>query len=111
MTVRSRRRSSSSVARRSRAATRATSKPPNRSAARSPSWRSTTCRYDYFSTFVPRVLGLTPDDLTRAAAAHIDPDRLTAVIVGDTTAIGDKVTDLGLGAATILPSGADAFST
>ena len=66
---------------------------------------------DYFSTFVPRILGLTPDDLTRAAAAHIDPDRLTAVIVGDTTAIGDKVTELGLGAATILPSGADAFTT
>ena len=28
---------------------------------------------DYFTTFVPKVLALTPEDLTRAAAAHIDP--------------------------------------
>lgn len=38
---------------------------------------------DYYTTFVPKVMALTPDDLTRAAATHIDPDRLVTVIVGD----------------------------
>ena len=28
---------------------------------------------DYFTQFVPTVLALTPEDLTRAAATHIDP--------------------------------------
>ena len=28
---------------------------------------------DYFTTFVPKVLALTPEDLTRAAGTHIDP--------------------------------------
>jgi zinc protease len=51
---------------------------------------------DYFTTFVPRVLALTPEDLTRAAAAHIDPSRLVGVIVGDRDKIG-AVGDVGLG--------------
>lgn len=59
---------------------------------------------DYFSAFVPRILALTPDDLTRAAATHIDPARLTTVIVGDTATIGDTLGDLGLGDATIVSS-------
>jgi len=52
---------------------------------------------DYFSTFVPRVLSLTPDDLTRVASAHIDPSRLTAVIVGDRAKVEDGLSELGLG--------------
>jgi predicted Zn-dependent peptidase len=43
---------------------------------------------DYFTTFVPRVMALTPEDLTRAAAAHIDPDRLVTVVVGDKRVVG-----------------------
>jgi zinc protease len=43
---------------------------------------------DYFTRFVPTVLALTPDDLTRAAAAHIDPSRLLTVVVGDPEKIG-----------------------
>ena len=46
---------------------------------------------DYFTTFVPKVMALTPDDLTRAAAAHIDPERLTTVIVGDSKVGAVKV--------------------
>jgi zinc protease len=38
---------------------------------------------DYFTTFVSRVRALTADDLTRAAATHIHPDRIATVIVGD----------------------------
>ena len=52
---------------------------------------------DYFSTFVPRVLALTPDDLTRVATTHIDPARLTAVIVGDRKKMGEALEGLGLG--------------
>jgi len=52
---------------------------------------------NYFSEFVPKVLSLTPDDLTRAAVTHIHPDRLLTVIVGDPDKIGDSLGDLGLG--------------
>jgi zinc protease len=51
---------------------------------------------DYFTTFVPRVLGLTPEDLTRAAATHIDPSRFLTVIVGDRDKMG-AMDNLGLG--------------
>ncbi len=53
---------------------------------------------DYFTTFVPKVLALTPEDLTRAAATHIDPSRFLAVIVGDRDKMG-AMDDLGLGEA------------
>jgi zinc protease len=51
---------------------------------------------DYFTTFVPTVLALTPQDLTRAAATHIDPSRLLTVIVGDRTRMG-ALEELGRG--------------
>jgi zinc protease len=51
---------------------------------------------DYFSRFVPQVLSLTEADLTRVATTHIDPARLSAVIVGDRKEIG-SLNDLGLG--------------
>ena len=51
---------------------------------------------DYFTTFVPKVQALTPQDLTRVAEAHIDPSRLLTVIVGDPGKIG-AVGELGLG--------------
>jgi zinc protease len=38
---------------------------------------------DYFTTFVPRVLALDEDMVTKVAAAHIDPARLLTVVVGD----------------------------
>lgn len=52
---------------------------------------------DYFTEFVPKMMQLTPDDLTRAAEAHLDPDRLLAVIVGDPEKIGTTLPELGLG--------------
>jgi zinc protease len=52
---------------------------------------------DYFTEFVPKMMQLTPDDLTRAAEAHLDPDRLLAVIVGDPEKIGNTLPELGLG--------------
>jgi zinc protease len=56
---------------------------------------------DYFTTFVPKVLSLTPEDLTRAAATHIDPSRFLTVIVGDRDKMG-AVDDLGLGEAVVV---------
>ena len=50
---------------------------------------------DYFSTFAQTVLALTPDEVTRAAATHIHPDRLLTVIVGDREAIGPSLETLG----------------
>lgn len=38
---------------------------------------------DYFTRFVPTVMSLTPQDLTRAASEHIHPERLVTVVVGD----------------------------
>jgi zinc protease len=52
---------------------------------------------DYFTTFVPKVLSLTEEDITRAAATHIHPDRLAAVVVGDRDAVGASLEALGLG--------------
>jgi zinc protease len=56
---------------------------------------------DYFTAFVPKVLSLTPEDLTRAAATHIDPSRFLTVIVGDRDKMG-AVDDLGLGEAIVV---------
>ncbi len=60
---------------------------------------------DYFTTFVPRVLALDEADLTRAARACIDPDRLVTVIVGDRDTVGPTLGRLELGEATPLTAG------
>jgi zinc protease len=52
---------------------------------------------DYFSTFVPRVLALGEQDVTRIAAAHIHPEQLVTVIVGDRDRIGASLDSLDLG--------------
>jgi zinc protease len=54
---------------------------------------------DYFSTFVPKVLALTEDDITDVAARHIDPERLLTVIVGDRETVGPTLARLQLGEA------------
>jgi zinc protease len=38
---------------------------------------------DYFTTFVPKVMALTEQDVIAVAAKHLDPDRLLTVVVGD----------------------------
>jgi zinc protease len=55
---------------------------------------------DYFSTFVPRVLAVGADDVTRVARAHINPSRLLTVIVGDREKVGASLARLNLGAVT-----------
>jgi zinc protease len=52
---------------------------------------------DYFTTFVPKVLALTEQDVTAIAAKHIDPARLLTVVVGDRETLAPSLTSLGLG--------------
>ncbi len=51
----------------------------------------------YFDEFVPAVERLTADDVTAAARRHLDPARMTTLIVGDLDAIQDGVARLNLG--------------
>jgi predicted Zn-dependent peptidase len=59
---------------------------------------------DYFSTFVPRVMGVGSDEVTRVAQEHLDPSRLLTVIVGDRAKIGASLPRLNLGAITEVAS-------
>jgi zinc protease len=52
---------------------------------------------DYFTTFVPRVMAVSQDDVTRVAQSHICPDRLLTVIVGDRDRIAPSLEILNLG--------------
>jgi predicted Zn-dependent peptidase len=55
---------------------------------------------DYFSSFVPKVLSLGEDDVTAAAARHIDPSRLLSVVVGDRDKLMASLRTLDLGEVT-----------
>jgi zinc protease len=50
---------------------------------------------DYFTRFVPTVLALTADDVTRVAHTYIHPERMLTVIVGDRDTIGAALGTLG----------------
>ena len=52
---------------------------------------------DYFDAFVPAIERVTAGDITRVAARHLDPDRLTTLVVGDLDAIGADLAALGFG--------------
>jgi predicted Zn-dependent peptidase len=62
---------------------------------------------DYFAQFVPAVARVTTDDVSRVMARHVDPARLTTLIVGDLDVIGADLGALGLGDPVVLPP--DAF--
>ena len=62
---------------------------------------------DYFAQFVPAVARVSTDDVSRVMAQHVDPARLTTLIVGDLDVVGADLGALGLGAPVVLP--ADAF--
>jgi zinc protease len=50
---------------------------------------------DYLTTYVKRVLAVTPEDVQRAAARYLDDPRMTIVIVGDRKAIEDQLKQFG----------------
>jgi zinc protease len=57
---------------------------------------------DYYSSFVPRVEAVTPEQVTQVAARHLDPDRLITVIVGDLDQVGQNLDQLDLGQPAVL---------
>jgi zinc protease len=61
----------------------------------------------YFAEFVPRLEAITIAEVTRVAAKHLDPARLTTLVVGDLDMIGKDLEQLGLGNPVVLS--ADAF--
>jgi len=57
---------------------------------------------DYFVQFVPRVERITPDEVTRAVAEHLHPDRLLTLVVGDLDVVGKDLEQLGFGQPVVL---------
>jgi zinc protease len=59
---------------------------------------------DYFVEFVPTISRVTADDVHRVMERHVNPARLTVLIVGDLDVIGADLPPLGLGDAVVLPT-------
>jgi zinc protease len=53
----------------------------------------------YFSDFVPTVGAVRAEDVTRVAAQYLDPNRLTALVVGDAQVVADSLRTLSFGPA------------
>jgi predicted Zn-dependent peptidase len=53
---------------------------------------------DYFERFVPSVLSVDADTVTRVAREYLQPSSALTVVVGDTDATAASLPDLGLGA-------------
>jgi zinc protease len=62
---------------------------------------------DYYAQFVGTVESVTRDDVSRAMTKHVDPARLTTLIVGDLDVIGADLEGLGFGEPLVLS--AEAF--
>jgi predicted Zn-dependent peptidase len=62
---------------------------------------------DYFEQFVPRIERVTSDEVSRVMERHLDPARLTTLIVGDFDTIGRDLSALGFGEPVVLS--ADSF--
>jgi len=56
---------------------------------------------EYFNTYTANVLAVTKDDVLRVARRYLDPDRVAIVLVGDRSAIEEKVSALSLGTLTM----------
>lgn len=52
---------------------------------------------DYYDTYRANIRAVSADAVLRAAQAHLHPDQLQTVVVGDAQAIRDAVADLDLG--------------
>lgn len=57
---------------------------------------------DYFAQFVPRIQQVTTEEATTVMARHLDPARLTTLVVGDLDAVQDELANLGLGEPLVL---------
>jgi zinc protease len=50
---------------------------------------------DWLRTYVQRVEAVTPADVTRVTRKYLDPKRMTLVVVGDRTVVGDSLKEFG----------------
>ena len=57
---------------------------------------------DYFEQFVPRIERVTSDDVSNVMTRHLDPARLTTLVVGDLDLVGPELARLGLGEPVVL---------
>ncbi len=57
---------------------------------------------DYFAQFVPQIAKVTVDEVTRVAAMHLDPARLTTLVVGDLDVVSGDLAKLNLGEPAVL---------
>ena len=62
---------------------------------------------DYFEQFVPRIERVTTDEVSRVMTRHLNPAKLTTLIVGDLEVVGPEIARLDLGEPIVLP--ADGF--
>jgi zinc protease len=60
---------------------------------------------DSWAAFIPAVADLTADDLAACARRHLEPTRLTWIVVGDRAAIEADLRALGLGEVEVIPAG------
>jgi zinc protease len=58
----------------------------------------------YFAEFVPKANSVTADQVVDATQRHLDPGRLTTLVVGDHAAIGDSLRTLAQGELQVLPN-------
>ena len=57
---------------------------------------------DHFATFVPKMEAVTPDEITRVAAAHLRPEALVTLLVGDPDRVLAGLGEIGRGAPVVL---------
>jgi predicted Zn-dependent peptidase len=58
----------------------------------------------YFQEFIPKVNGVSAEDVVAAARRYLDPDQLTTLVVGDHGVVAESLAALGLGTPELLPS-------
>lgn len=46
---------------------------------------------EYLSSYVKRVMAVTPEDLRRVANEYLTPDRMTLVVVGDVKTVKEQL--------------------
>ena len=56
---------------------------------------------DYFTRYRERVRSVTPDDVRRVACAHLHPEQVMVVAVGDASVIGPSLEHLQIGPVSI----------
>lgn len=61
---------------------------------------------DYFDRYRERVRSITADDVRRAAVAHLHPERLQVVAVGDPAVIRGPLEQIGVGPLTVMDASA-----